>query len=68
MHLQVGPAVVRLDSERSSALPRSAPILRGLFEDRSERGARRERGQGSGFVYDGRLGLIVTNAHVVKGW
>ena len=114
--LQVGPAVVRLDIERSSLLPRSGPLLRGFLGDKHATSERRERGQvsvrsclgfalgnlcglglrsswlyprmppsplappsrlqlraaphalqGSGFVYDGDLGLIVTNAHVVKG-
>lgn len=66
---RVGPAVARLDIERGLHSPRhvTAPLLRGMFGDASPAPQKRERGQGSGFVYDGEAGLIVTNAHVVKG-
>jgi S1-C subfamily serine protease len=64
---RVGPAVVRIDTERSVA--REAfdpalldPLLRDLFGDPS--GSSRERGQGSGVVIDAG-GLVLTNAHVV---
>jgi S1-C subfamily serine protease len=67
---RVGPAVVRIDTERN--VPRQSfdpamldPLLRDLFGDPS--GSMRERGQGSGVVIDGRRGLILTNAHVVDG-
>jgi S1-C subfamily serine protease len=65
---QVGPAVVRIDTERNVA--RQAfdpalldPLLRDLFGDPS--GSMRERGQGSGVVIDAGKGLVLTNAHVV---
>jgi S1-C subfamily serine protease len=65
---QVGPAVVRIDTERNVA--RQAfdpalldPLLRDLFGDPS--GSMRERGQGSGVVIDAAKGLVLTNAHVV---
>jgi len=67
---RVGPAVVRIDTERS--VPRQSfdpamldPLLRDLFGDPSD--SMRERGQGSGVVIDGGRGLILTNAHVVDG-
>jgi S1-C subfamily serine protease len=67
---RVGPAVVRIDTERS--VPRQSfdpamldPLLRDLFGDPS--GSMRERGQGSGVVFDDSRGLILTNAHVVDG-
>ena len=66
---RVGPAVVRIDTERS--VPRagldpafSDPLLRELFGDPSPNA--RERGQGSGIVIDAK-GLVLTNAHVVDG-
>ncbi len=65
---KVGPAVVRIDTERNVA--RQAfdpalldPLLRDLFGDPS--GSMRERGQGSGVVIDAAKGLVLTNAHVV---
>jgi len=66
---RVGPAVVRIDTERS--VPRagldpafSDPLLRELFGDQVPNS--RERGQGSGIVIDSQ-GLVLTNAHVVDG-
>jgi len=65
---RVGPAVVRIDTERNVARPPYDPalldpLLRDLFGDPS--GSTRERGQGSGVVIDGRRALVLTNAHVV---
>ena len=66
---RVGPAVVRIDTERS--VPRMGldpsfndPLLRELFGDQMP--LNRERGQGSGIVIDAQ-GLVLTNAHVVDG-
>ena len=66
---RVGPAVVRIDTERT--VPRlgldpsfSDPLLREMFGDQIPN--RRERGQGSGIVIDGQ-GMVLTNAHVVDG-
>ena len=65
---RVGPAVVRLDTERDVARQPFDPalldpLLRDLFGDPS--GSMRERGQGSGVVIDAARGLVLTNAHVV---
>ncbi|WP_216901351.1 trypsin-like peptidase domain-containing protein [Synechococcus sp. CCY 9618] len=65
---RVGPAVVRIDTERQVARQSfdptlMDPLLRDLFGDPSS--SMRERGQGSGVVIDGRQGLVLTNAHVV---
>jgi S1-C subfamily serine protease len=64
----VGPAVVRIDTERNVARQpfdpaMLDPLLRDLFGDPS--GSMRERGQGSGVVIDAGRGLVLTNAHVV---
>ena len=66
---RVGPAVVRIDTERT--VPRlgldpsfSDPLLRGMSGDQIPNS--RERGQGSGIVIDGH-GMVLTNAHVVDG-
>jgi S1-C subfamily serine protease len=64
----VAPAVVRIDTERSVARQPFDPalldpMLRDLFGDPS--GSLRERGQGSGVIFDAGMGLVLTNAHVV---
>ena len=66
---RVGPAVVRIDTERT--IPRGVdPFFNDPFFRRYFGGAapqpyeERQIGQGSGFIIDGS-GVIVTNAHVV---
>ena len=57
---KVAPAVVLIETETTPDVS-----LDGSYGQQQPH--QMARGQGSGFIYDGPRGLVLTNAHVVKG-
>jgi serine protease Do len=67
---KVGPAVVNISSQQQMSHTVSPfgrnPFFDNFFRDFFERGPQQRSSLGSGVIIDGKLGYILTNAHVIE--
>jgi S1-C subfamily serine protease len=64
---KVGPAVVRINTSRTTRQSNSGSSFGGFFGEMPSSGTKQtEQGTGSGFIINTK-GQIITNAHVVQG-